>query len=209
MEQHSDDNFSDDELLVGSHNFAEIVKTRMGVGPQEKKRREAGDDDNDGPAVQEVPTSTQQAFDFAHSMWDIPDAEGEAKKSDGADIEEEQLKKAFAAASSSQKQEFGASLIDKDPADPTVRKAKSFSSKDVWDWFDRVSKRKDVRGRALVKKAQLSMVKKICKRMCDELEGRESGVETSDPLLWMLHGGPGTGKSEVLKLVRELFNRFA
>ena len=29
---HSDDDFSDEELLVGKHTFADIVKTRMGRG---------------------------------------------------------------------------------------------------------------------------------------------------------------------------------
>ena len=29
--------------------------------------------------------------------------------------------------------------------------------------------------------------------------------QTTDPLMWCLHGGPGTGKSYVLLLITELF----
>ena len=45
----------------------------------------------------------------------------------------------------------------------------------------------------------------ICKRMCVQLQEDISDAPMSDPLLWMVHGGPGTGKSEVLKLVKKLF----
>ena len=51
--------------------------------------------------------------------------------------------------------------------------------------------------------------------MCAELEEdaepaakrskRKDPQRPTDPLLWCMHGGPGTGKSHVLKLVRELF----
>jgi len=30
--------------------------------------------------------------------------------------------------------------------------------------------------------------------------------KTTDPLLWLLHGPPGTGKSHVLGFIRELFD---
>ena len=32
-------------------------------------------------------------------------------------------------------------------------------------------------------------------------------VDADEPLRWLLHGGPGTGKSHVIKLVVELFER--
>ena len=49
----------------------------------------------------------------------------------------------------------------------------------------------------------MKKLKIICQRLCTELEEGEKC--SSDPLLWLMHGGPGTGKSEVLKLVKELF----
>ena len=45
----------------------------------------------------------------------------------------------------------------------------------------------------------------ICKRMCVELQEEASDIPMSDPLLWLVHGSPGTGKSEVLRLIKKLF----
>ena len=41
--------------------------------------------------------------------------------------------------------------------------------------------------------------------MCDELKETSQDAPVTDPLLWLLHGGPGTGKSEVIKWIKELF----
>ena len=57
----------------------------------------------------------------------------------------------------------------------------------------------------------------MCDRICQELDeeaqaqkpttpnARRRAARKSEPLLWMMHGGPGVGKSEVLKLLRQLF----
>ena len=55
---------------------------------------------------------------------------------------------------------------------------------------------------------QESFCAKVAARVLQELEDSqlEPGVPHSKPLRWVLHGGPGTGKSHTLKLVRkELF----
>ena len=55
---------------------------------------------------------------------------------------------------------------------------------------------------------QESFCAKVAARVLQELEDSqlEPGVPHSKPLRWVLHGGPGTGKSRTLKLVRkELF----
>jgi hypothetical protein len=56
-----------------------------------------------------------------------------------------------------------------------------------------------------VKAAQLEMLRVICQRVCDELEENSEDIANTNSLMWLLHGGPGTGKSEVLKMVKELF----
>ena len=56
--------------------------------------------------------------------------------------------------------------------------------------------------------------KEFCKRIAGRVQtelrqdGSEEAAEMSEPLRWALHGGPGTGKSYTLNLVRkELFER--
>ena len=38
-----------------------------------------------------------------------------------------------------------------------------------------------------------------------EATGVSSCVDSSEPLRWLIHGGPGTGKSHVIKQIQELF----
>ena len=51
----------------------------------------------------------------------------------------------------------------------------------------------------------MEVLEKVAQRMCLELqqEGREQ--RSDEPLLWYVHEGPGTGKSKVLFLLKELF----
>ena len=49
---------------------------------------------------------------------------------------------------------------------------------------------------------QIEVAAKIVERVCQE---SMEGGETTLPLLWCVHGGPGVGKSHTLKLVKEFF----
>jgi hypothetical protein len=49
------------------------------------------------------------------------------------------------------------------------------------------------------------MLGKICHRLCRELSQQAKGLELDEPLLWLMHGGPGAGKSMIIKMLKELF----
>ena len=48
------------------------------------------------------------------------------------------------------------------------------------------------------------MVKMVVQRILEEAkELGEKGCIKSEPMRWLLHGGPGTGKSHVIKIIHE------
>ena len=59
--------------------------------------------------------------------------------------------------------------------------------------------------RPAVRAAQLDMLRRVAQRLCDELEEIDVSAHVSEPLLWCLHGLPGTGKTEVLLMIKEMF----
>ena len=59
--------------------------------------------------------------------------------------------------------------------------------------------------RKVVNASQFEVVKKVAERVCLEMDVLESGdYDTSpEPLRWSMHGGPGTGKTHVIKITKE------
>jgi len=207
-EEHSEEDFSDEELVVDSHNFKEVVKTRMGSGAKKgvKQSADLGEQGHDSEEEgNQAAPGTKEAFDFAHSMWEVPHRDGKAERVQPCNVGPDELEKALAAASASQKLERTVSYDFKDPTDPSLRANKKYSARDIWDWLEKQRNRKDQAGKPAVRQAQMEMLQVVCQRMCDELAEDAAEATVRAPLLWMLHGGPGTGKSEVLKLCKELF----
>lgn len=66
---------------------------------------------------------------------------------------------------------------------------------------------KNEKGQPAVKAAQLEMLRVVCQRLCDELGEVTDEHRRSDPLMWLLHGCPGTEKSEVSMMMKELFQK--
>ena len=65
--------------------------------------------------------------------------------------------------------------------------------------------KKKVDGRKLLNESQLQVVSTVVNRLCDEMIDQEVGYvdSTKEPLRWAMHGGPGTGKTHVIKIIRE------
>jgi len=75
-------------------------------------------------------------------------------------------------------------------------------------WLRNLEFRKDkVTGRRIVNAKQYDMVKQVAERVMKEVDGvARGGADMGEPLRWCMHGGPGTGKSHVLCILRkELF----
>ena len=73
------------------------------------------------------------------------------------------------------------------------------------EWLQalKVQTREDGR-RLYVNAAQYEAVAKVAKKVQEELPNRVGAAPApSDPLRWVVHGGPGTGKSHV---VRDVIN---
>jgi len=77
---HSDDQFSDEELVVNSSNFRDIVKTRIVSGPK-KDAQEKKDEQ-----TQQSEASAEVAFEKARDMWIISDSAETVMTSEGETV---------------------------------------------------------------------------------------------------------------------------
>ena len=126
MQEHSDDNFSDEELEIDSHNFNEILKTRMGVGGKKKHDQDHSDLEKNSEDAK-VPESTLVAFTSAQNMWQIPSSTAKTTRISTANVSMESLEKAFAAAALSQKQEYGNTAATDKIRHPSPRSATDYT----------------------------------------------------------------------------------
>ena len=199
LHEHSDDQFSDEELCVDKNNFAKIVKTRMGAATRKKKIGIAMKSNSDSENDVEHPDAVIEAFALAETLWPVPQDRNKGSRKGLSKLTDDDINKALTAAKASQKKEHNNNEAELKPWDPKLRKGKAFTENNVWSWYGEQAAKKTVR------KKQLEMLHIVCQRVCDELAENSDGVFRSPPLIHLLHGVPGTGKSEVLKMIRNLF----
>jgi hypothetical protein len=141
----TDNDLSDDELLIGAANFEHILKTRMGSGAERKKQfqRDAEDEDVAANGGEQTPVCPiiKQAFDSAHDMWKIPETSDDFRQPSETQLPAEDLKKALAAATASRNNEYHASFaVDENEKGGSLRAASGYSAKEVWAWFSKKQK---------------------------------------------------------------------
>ena len=87
--------------------------------------------------------------------------------------------------------------------EPWVRARPPVTRATMEAWLDSEKVRKNTNLK------QMEMLRLVVDRILVEtglISSEDALRKTADPLLWLLHGPPGTGKSHVLGFVRELFN---
>ena len=76
---------------MGRHNFAKVVKTRMGAERPQVSGTFGIDGENVAGTESQAPQATQEAFDIAFCAWAVPSLEGRVHREQGVNIDDGQL----------------------------------------------------------------------------------------------------------------------
>ena len=117
------------------------------------------------------------------------------------------LKECLKSARASQRQDkSGPALVDADSCDPQVQTYGSCTMQDIKAWLRKIQLQKDESEKRLfLHRSQYEIVENIALRTCDEIDvfARNDFSTIGEPLRWSMHGGPGTGKTHVIKILKE------
>ena len=213
--ERSDEDVSDEELDVGFDQLDEALKSRVGG-----KRRKDGDGDSsseegDADAGQGAGgtshyENSKGGMAVAQQAWGLQDGETPLSEVAGSWPAEEacDLDRVLKEARRSRNKERSMNDRMTDADGGIVVAGAAATSDDVAKWLEDLEFRVDKHTkRRVVNAKQFEMVKKVARRVMQEIdgEGREQAA-MGEPLQWCMHGGPGTGKSHVLRIIRqELF----
>ena len=223
--EHTDNELEDDEPLVMTEAERIAVRSthiRSGRGQgQEADMTEEGDsakpqlpDDEAEEQGQSQHERTQQMFRISRDVW--RHAEGPAARDEEATRHYEMFKakepiadddKVLRAAKESKAKEGKeqrAPLGEPAPGQPSVAVSGRITAAELRDWLHGDC----VQGRT--NKEQFEFLELLVDRVLVELglaKPDKTRRKSEDPLIWLLHGPPGTGKSHVLQFVRQLFGK--
>ena len=193
----SQDIVSDEELEISRATLHDALITRIGG-----REHAATDEKSEGASHFQNSTA---AIELNQSFWD--------SSLDNKDalipsfVQPSALKDILAAAKTSQRREhqYGAAS-NADSLDPALRQLAPVCPSDVDNWLKLKKKQRDANGRLVLNAEQYAAVKRVTDRVKKELQhAADDKVDPEEPLRWLVHGGPGTGKSHVIKQVREFF----
>ena len=196
-----DDVISDEELVLSNEALVEALQTHIGgrangSGASEIKAASgtSGHHANSLAAVttcHEVWGETAEEADGSVPSFPAPSKVGEVLKA--------------ARTSQRQEQKFGTARGGA-ARDPRVERQKPPGVDDVHRWLAELRTRTDGNGRPAANAEQFKAVEKVASRVVQELQDLAADKRSGEPFRELLHSGPGTGKSHVIKLVRELFD---
>ena len=191
---------------MDSSNFEEAISTRLGSGkarPDSRSNHDTCAADGDQEIIDE---GARDAFRRAQTQWPIPQMPSKLTKLEGRTLDASEVAKMKKGVKTSQQQQ----TKQNEHLENLVRNAEAklgreYSTSDIQTWLEKVRHRRNKHGEPYLKAAQFEMLSKVCERICVQLREEDNDADYTQPFLWLMHGGPGVGKSEVIKLLRELF----
>ena len=186
---------------------------------QDDEQFEKADEENEVEVQERRSTLfdlTMEMFRISSSIWlapehlQQPDPEAQAQHRrmlEAGEVRDHAMARKAAAASKKQEhvqEDKVVNLLAAEERDaPWIKKRPPLTREAIEAWLesDRVLKGTNPK--------QMEMLKLVANRAMVEtgLVSAEQALETLlDPLIWLLHGPPGTGKSHVLAFIKELFN---
>ena len=71
---------------------------------------------------------------------------------------------------------------------------------DIENWLREIEFRRDKKQRLVLNASHFEVVRKVANRVCDEMDAMQSEdfSTLNEPLRWLMHGGPGAGKTHVI-----------
>ena len=191
----SDDIISDEELELSKEELTEALETRIGGKQPGQKTRDI--DNHMEPEELSHFENSSSAIGLAQAVWGAELTGGDQKAPRFPKLPK-CLTTVFKAARDSQRMDpwSGKFQAETRKASLEVRALPKMAEADAW-----LAKVK-----AEVNGEQFDVINQVVQRvLVEEREKMHPREHTSDPLLHLMHGRPGVGKSHVLKELREFF----
>ena len=203
----SDDMVSDEELEVKHEDLVEMLQTR--IGGHEK---DVGIDDTEGQDDERGKShhaNSSEGCALASATWTAA-AESSASLScdEGMRWARGVVERAKASANKSRRCEetLQRRLVTAESRDGQCEKLSSLEPSAIDDWLEKIKRERTDDGRLLLNAQQFVMVSIMAQRVKTETVALAKGqVPEGEPLRWLMHGGPGTGKSHVINILRTRF----
>ena len=196
----SDDMLSDEELTLSSESLLDALRTRIGGSA----KKDAANND-DAYNVNDHHANSSAAVQLGQEAW------GTATSIANPNLPEfsapTDIKEILKAARASQKQDLPTGVVtsgaDRQPA---VRTIETATVEKVREWLAEVRNRRNSDGKLVANAEQFTVVSEVAHRVMQEIDSRaKCDGDAGEPLRKLVHGGPGTGKTHAIKLVKELF----
>jgi len=206
-EAHTSDAVSDEELQVKREQLEAALESKLGGrgrAEQSSDSKIEGDDASDSDAEKEggMRENSKAGMTRAQEIWkaDTSPSAGPPTFRGEKDVDN-----ILHAARQSQRNErsLNATLDSHDSA-PRLTKLTKATPRRIRSWLKELKSRKNEKGQLYCNARQYDFVNLVAGRVLEEMNAEANGLQDhGEPLRWCLHGGPGTGKTHALKILRE------